>query len=57
MCFENEELTKTISVFLLMALNQVNSDQSLEYLDVLQGFMQLQDDLVIKRIEWIFGYP
>jgi hypothetical protein len=57
MCFENESLTKTISIFLLLALNQVSSDSSLEYLDVLEGFMELDDDLVIKRIEWIFGYP
>ena len=55
--FENEQFSSQMATLILRGLNKASYDEARPYLEAMTYFLNIRDDLQIKRIEWIIGYP
>lgn len=53
----NFENSKHIAKVLLRGVNDADFESISGILEILEPFMLIEDDLQLKRVEWIYGVP
>ena len=55
--FENDGFSYQMAVLILRGLNKSNFDEARPFLEAMAYFLNINDYLQTKRIEWVLGFP
>lgn len=56
LCYKNVKLSKKVSKMLLNGISRNDYEKIKSYLDVVSEVALINDELQIKRLEWMFGF-
>lgn len=55
--FENEGFSSQLAVMILKGLNKANFEEARPFLEAMTYFLNINDSLQPKRVEWVLGFP
>ena len=55
--FEMEDFSYSLALMILRGLNKANFDEAKPYLEAMTYFLNINDSLQRRRIEWMLGFP
>lgn len=55
--YENEKFSFIVSYVLLRGMQQTSTEDSKQYLTCFASLLEIEDELIFKKCEWLLGFP